>query len=67
MTNWPKHQDGRNKKIGEMTTAERRSVMKDAAARLKVEFENMPAEFFKAPVKVEPVKVSDPWFSHDAR
>jgi hypothetical protein len=39
MTNWPKHTDGRNKKIDEMTREESRAVTKDACERLQVWFD----------------------------
>lgn len=38
-SNWPKHPDGRNKKMGEMTADERRTQWKAAADRAKVYFE----------------------------
>lgn len=37
---WPKHADGRPKKMGEMTPDERRACTKASVARLKAEFEN---------------------------
>jgi hypothetical protein len=40
MDKWPKHPDGRNKKIGEMTSDEARQVTKDACGRLMEEFAN---------------------------
>jgi hypothetical protein len=36
---WPKHPDGRNKKMGEMTADERRAQWKGAADRAKAYFE----------------------------
>ncbi|MGD9670275.1 MAG: hypothetical protein AB7U75_14755 [Hyphomicrobiaceae bacterium] len=38
MSNWPKHEDGSNKKVGEMTREERRGVFKDACAKLQGQF-----------------------------
>jgi hypothetical protein len=38
MTNWPKHPDGRPKKIGEMTPEEQRRHVKAACKRLEAEF-----------------------------
>lgn len=40
MSDWPKHKDGRNKKIGEMTPEERRAVFKDAVLRVQKEFDD---------------------------
>lgn len=40
MMEWPKHADGRPKKMGEMTADERREQAKLAVSRLKREFEN---------------------------
>lgn len=40
MSDWPKHTDGRNKKIGEMTAEERHAVTKGAAQRLQAEFDD---------------------------
>ena len=40
MTDWPKHPDGRNKKMGEMTPDERREQFRASLARLKAEFED---------------------------
>jgi hypothetical protein len=40
MTNWPKHPDGRNKTMGEMTPEESRAVIAASCARLKAEFEH---------------------------
>jgi hypothetical protein len=37
---WPRHSDGHPKKMGEMTTAERKAVTAEAVATLKTEFEN---------------------------
>lgn len=37
---WPKHPDGRPKKIGEMTFEEARDQTRIACDRLKTEFEN---------------------------
>jgi hypothetical protein len=37
--NWPRHPDGRPKKVGEMTREESRAVAEAACARLKAEFE----------------------------
>lgn len=37
---WPKHQDGRNKKIGEMTPDERKRVARESVAVIKAEFED---------------------------
>jgi len=34
-TPWPCHSDGRPKKMGEMTTQERRTQFKDAVAKVK--------------------------------
>jgi hypothetical protein len=39
MTNWPKHANGSNKKVGEMTREERRRVTVESCKRLKNEFE----------------------------
>jgi hypothetical protein len=39
MTNWPKHADGRNKKIGEMTREEARTVTKAACHRVQAHFD----------------------------
>jgi len=36
--NWPRHTDGRRKKVGEMNPEERRSVFKTACDRLGKEF-----------------------------
>lgn len=38
--NWPKHEDGRLKKIGEMTQDEARGVFKASAQRIKAEIEH---------------------------
>lgn len=39
MTTWPKHPNGANKKIGEMTEAEKREQFAAAANRIKREME----------------------------
>ena len=36
---WPKHADGSNKKVGEMTAAERREVFAASAQRVAAEFQ----------------------------
>jgi hypothetical protein len=36
---WPKHPDGSNKRVGDMTPEERRAVFKAAGIRLKAELE----------------------------
>jgi hypothetical protein len=38
--NWPKHSDGTNKTMGEMTSEERREQWKKGAERLKKELES---------------------------
>ncbi len=38
-TPWPKHPDGSNKKMGEMTQDERSAQWKAAGARLQAEFD----------------------------
>ncbi|MFG1247300.1 hypothetical protein [Xanthobacter flavus] len=38
-TNWPKHPDGTNKRVGEMTLAERAAVMADARTRFAAQSE----------------------------
>ena len=43
--NWPKHADGRNKKIGEMTPDERRQVANDAGRKLQAEFDDHTSQF----------------------
>ena len=43
MAGWPKHSDGRPKKMGEMTHEERVAQWKDAVERLKPEIERMGA------------------------
>lgn len=40
MSDWPKHESGRNKLVGEMTPDERKAVFSAATARLKAEFEH---------------------------
>lgn len=40
VTEWPKHPDGRNKKLGEMTRDEQREAIKPALAALKKELES---------------------------
>lgn len=40
MADWPKHESGRNKRVGEMTPAERKAVFSAATAKLKAEFEH---------------------------
>lgn len=37
--NWPKHPDGRPMKMGEMTTEQRRKLWREAAAKVKADFE----------------------------
>lgn len=37
--NWPKHPDGRNKRMSEMTTAEREQVIRHAVTSLQPEFQ----------------------------
>lgn len=39
MIDWPKHPDGRNMKMGEMTPEQRRAQWKAAAERFKAEVE----------------------------
>ena len=39
MSDWPKHADGRPKKVGEMTSEERRGVFVDAVAEVKANLE----------------------------
>lgn len=38
MSEWPKHPDGRNMKLGEMTPEQRRLVWTEAGKRLEAEF-----------------------------
>lgn len=38
MTTWPKHPDGRPKKLGEMTRTEQDAQIKDSCTRLQREF-----------------------------
>jgi len=45
---WPTHPDGRNKKIGEMTNAERDAVTRAAAARLQAEADDPTSTFHRA-------------------
>lgn len=40
MSEWPKHLNGKNKKIGEMTQVERKAVFTNAVNTVKKEFEN---------------------------
>lgn len=40
MTTWPKHSDGRNMKLGEMTPEQRREQTRLACKRLEQEFAN---------------------------
>lgn len=40
MTDWPKHESGRNKRVGEMTPAERKAAFSAATSKLKAEFEH---------------------------
>lgn len=40
MDTWPKHSDGRPKKMGEMTRDEQLRESRKAAARVKAEFEH---------------------------
>ena len=40
MSDWPKHPDGRTKKMGEMTPEEARAVIQASCQRLKVEFDH---------------------------
>lgn len=35
---WPKHEDGTNKRVGDMTPEEQRAVFKAAAERVQAEF-----------------------------
>jgi hypothetical protein len=37
---WPKHPDGRNKKMGELTAGEQKEVFRRACLKLKAEFEH---------------------------
>ena len=39
MTDWPKHPDGQNMKMGEMTPEQRREQWKAAVARVKANIE----------------------------
>lgn len=39
-TPWPKHEDGRNKRMGEMTKEEQDVQIKASCARLKAEIES---------------------------
>lgn len=52
---WPRHDDGRPKKIGEMEPAERSKIIQRACERVKAEFES-PAmqEAMKAVLTAEP-------------
>ncbi len=45
---WPTHADGRNKKIGEMTPAERQAVTAAAAGRLQAEADDPTSVFHRA-------------------
>lgn len=45
---WPKHRDGRNKRIGEMTQAERDAVTRAAAQRLQAEADDPASTFRRA-------------------
>ncbi len=40
MSTWPKHPDGRPKKMGEMTAVEQTSAWRAAAKRIEGEFSN---------------------------
>lgn len=39
VSTWPKHPDGTNKRVGDMTPEEKRAVFQAATLRLKAEFE----------------------------
>jgi len=47
---WPKHLDGTNKKIGEMTPDEQRAVAGSAAAKIQVEL-NTPGHLTRRAVE----------------
>lgn len=47
-TVWPKHEDGRNKKISEMTREERDAVTASAARRLQAEADDPASTFSRA-------------------
>ena len=50
-TNWPKHSDGRNKKMGEMTREESKLALAGPLAQLKKELES--PQFLAALKKAE--------------
>jgi hypothetical protein len=39
--NWPRHPDGRRKRIGELTTAQQEAIVLGAVERLKPEFQSI--------------------------
>ena len=44
MTDWPKHPDGRNMKMGELPRDVQLKIMREACAKLKAEFETPEAQ-----------------------